>query len=212
MPDFRFEAIGILVILLPGFFAARLEQRLTTNPKQSEFDKTIEALLYSFFIYLIFTAITRSFPVSIVVAKSDQEAHYSLQANLPHLALLPVIAVALAWMVSFGANNDLFGRFFRWVGATRRTWRVSIWSDVFHNYGGVVQVELADGRYVVGWLKYYSDSEEGASLFLERAAWVGLDTKLIPIDGPGILVTSSSGIRSVMFLKAEEKTPKPEGP
>jgi hypothetical protein len=50
--EFRFEAITILVILLPGFLAARIEQRLVVNPKQNEFDKTVEALLYSFFIYL----------------------------------------------------------------------------------------------------------------------------------------------------------------
>jgi hypothetical protein len=36
MPDFRFEVLTVLVVLLPGFLAARLEQRLTTNPKQNE--------------------------------------------------------------------------------------------------------------------------------------------------------------------------------
>ena len=54
MPDFRFEAIAVLVILLPGFFAARIEQRLTVNPEQKEFDKTVEALIYSFFIDVVF--------------------------------------------------------------------------------------------------------------------------------------------------------------
>ena len=62
MGELRFEAVTLLVILLPGFLAARIEQRLVVNPEQNEFDKTIEALLYSFFVYLTFTAIERSFP------------------------------------------------------------------------------------------------------------------------------------------------------
>jgi hypothetical protein len=213
MPDIRFEAITILVVLLPGFLAARIEQRLTVNPKQNEFDKTIEALLYSFFIYLIFTAIFRSFPVSLNVEKTGDTAHYSIEASPLRLALLPLIAVVLSGLVSFAANNDYFGRFFRWLRVTRRTWRSSTWADVFHNFGGVVQVELTDGRCVLGWLKFFSDRPEDRSVFLERAAWVNADGGLEEIQGPGIFLTRESGIRSVMFLNASTEQPhSPELP
>lgn len=145
MPDFRFEVLTVLVVLLPGFLAARLEQRLTTNPKQNEYDKTIEALLYSFFIYLAFTTIFRSLPVSVKAEKvgGTDAIHYSIVASPLRLALLPVIAVVLSVLVSFASNNDYFGRLFRWLGVTRRTWRASTWDDVFKDLGGVVQVELA---------------------------------------------------------------------
>ena len=140
MPDFRFEAIAVLVILLPGFFAARIEQRLTVNPEQKEFDKTVEALIYSFFIYVVFATITHSFPISVTIDKQGTTANYSVHADPLRLALLALIAVVLPTAVSFASNNDLFGRFFRWIQATRRTWRSSTWGDVFHAYGGVVQV------------------------------------------------------------------------
>lgn len=204
MGEFRFEAITLLVILLPGFLAARIEQRLVVNPEQNEFDKTIEALLYSFFIYLTFTAINRSFPVSLTIGKAGESSTYSINASPFKLALLPLIAIVLAALTALASNQDLFGRFFRGLGVTRRTWRASIWSDVFHNFGGVVQVELADGRSVIGWLKYYSDRAENASLFLERASWVGAGaTDPVTIDGPGIFLTSESGIRSILFLRYE---------
>jgi hypothetical protein len=200
MPDLRFEAITVLVILLPGFFAARIEQRLTVNPEQKEFDKTVEALIYSFFIYLVFTAITRSFPVSVTINQEGKATNYSVAASPLRLGLLALIAVVLPTLVSFASNNDLFGRFFRSIRATRRTWRSSVWSDVFHAYTGVVQVELVDGRSVMGWLKYYSDRPEEASVFLEHASWVSAEGHPTAIDGSGILLTAASGIRSIMFL------------
>lgn len=201
MGEFRFEAITILVILLPGFLAARIEQRLVVNPKQNEFDKTVEALLYSFFIYLVFTAINRSLPVSLKVETVGSALRYSLDASVSRLAMLPAIAVLLAVLMAFASNHDYFGKLFRSLGVSRRTWRGSIWSDVFHNYGGVVQVELDDGRSVMGWLKYFSDRPEDGSLFLERASWVAAgSTEPVKIEGPGIFLTGGSGIRSVMFL------------
>jgi uncharacterized membrane protein YjjB (DUF3815 family) len=87
MPDFRFEVLTVLVVLLPGFLAARLEQRLTTNPKQNEYDKTIEALLYSFFIYLTFTTIFRSSPVSVKAEKVGALTPSTIQLSQAHSAL-----------------------------------------------------------------------------------------------------------------------------
>jgi hypothetical protein len=212
MPDFRFEAIAVLIILLPGFFAARIEQRLTVNPDQNEFDKTVEALLYSFFVYLVFTAITHSFPISVKIEKVGEANRYSIEASILHLALLPLIALVLATLTSFASNNDLYGRVFRWLRVTRRTWRETVWSDVFHAQTGVVQVELADGRCIMGWLKYFSDRPGNAkSLFLERTAWVTPDLQgTIPIPGPGILLTEASDIRSVSFLDWHEEETAPQ--
>jgi hypothetical protein len=204
MPDFRFEAIGILVILLPGFLAARIEQRLVVNPEQNEFDKIIEALLYSLFVYVSFSAIFRSFPLSVTTEKVGEATHYSIDANPYHLAALIGLAVLFAVLQSYAGTHDVWGRLFTSLRVTRRTWRASIWSDVFHNYGGVVQVELADGRSVMGWLKYFSDRPEQRSLFLERAAWVGDEQQVIPIPGPGIFLTQFSGIVSVSFLEWTE--------
>jgi len=203
MPEFNLSLLAVLVILLPGFLAARLEQRLTVGPKQNEFDKVVEALLYSLLIYLASTVVARSLPVSIKVEKIGEATRYSVETSLLRLAILPLIALLFAAAMSWASNNDILGRFFRRIGVTRRTWRASIWSDVFHGYVGVVQVELADGRSVLGWLKYYSDRPENCSLFLERAAWVSGEG-LVQIHGPGILLTKDCGIRSIAFLNWKE--------
>jgi len=56
----------------------------------------------------------------------------------------------------------------------------------------------------MGWLKYFSDRPGDSSLFLEKAAWVTADYKLVPITGPGLFLTKDSGIRSISFLKWQD--------
>jgi hypothetical protein len=42
------EALGILLLLLPGFSCAFLVQRIAVRARQTELDKIVEALLLSF--------------------------------------------------------------------------------------------------------------------------------------------------------------------
>jgi uncharacterized protein DUF6338 len=206
MAEFHLDVIAVLVMLLPGFLAARIEQRLTCNQEQGELDKIVEALLYSFVIYVVYSLKTQSFPVAIKVESASDGNHYYLEADPGRLVSLALIAIILSVAMSYATNHDLFGRGFRRLGVSTRTWRNSIWNDVFVDYGGAVQVELTDGRSVMGWLRYYSDKPDEASLFLEHAAWVAPDQTQILIDGPGILLTKDSGILAVSFLNWNPST------
>src|ERR1700722_1078568 len=47
-------ALQIFLILLPGFAAAYLVQLLAVRSKQTDLDKVIEALLFSFVIYVTY--------------------------------------------------------------------------------------------------------------------------------------------------------------
>jgi hypothetical protein len=207
MPELKFDTVVILVILLPGFLAARLNQHLRSVRDQSEFDKVIEALLYSFVTYILYSFFARSFPVSLVAEREGETVRYHLKSDPSHLLIFASIAVLLSIVLSFASNHDLFGRLFRALNVSRRSWRDTIWSDVFHNFGEAVQVELSDSRMVMGWLKYFSDTPDQSSLFLEKACWVDAAYKRIPIDGPGIFITKESGVRSVTFLKWPDDRP-----
>jgi hypothetical protein len=48
----KVEAFGIFVVLLPGFLCAYVVQMLAVRKTQSEVDKVIEALIFSFVLYL----------------------------------------------------------------------------------------------------------------------------------------------------------------
>jgi hypothetical protein len=117
------------------------------------------------------------------------------------LILLPIV---FGFVSAFLIQRDSL-RFLRRIRLTDRTTRSSIWNDVLQDIDGVAQVELSDGRSVIGWVAYYSDDPDEASIFLERAAWVKTGTdELESIAGPGILLTKQAGIRAVMFLDHPE--------
>jgi hypothetical protein len=183
------EALSIFLVLLPGFLCARIVQGLSVRPTQTEMDKVVEALLYSFVIYVIYR----------VTVGPIQQAPAGR-----HLLILASYSVLLGTFVAAALTNDWPGRVLRRCRITNRTSNSSIWNDVFHNLTGYVLVELADGRLISGWVLYYSDRDDTPSLFLEDAAWIDPATEeQKAINGPGILIGRESGIRTISFLNAE---------
>lgn len=183
------EALSILLILLPGFLCARIVQSFFVRPQQTEVDKFVEALIYSFVIYVLF---------AITFHGTTGDLTEPL-----HLAVLAAYSMILGLLASAALTNDWVGRVLRRLGVTQRTSNASIWNDVFRSCGGYVLVELADGRLVIGWVRYFSDRDEEPSLFLEDASWVTREGSRIHVDGPGMLLTRVSGIRHLMFVNAD---------
>jgi len=138
-------------------------------------------------------------PVRLIAEQSGGTTRYDVQLQPKPLGQLALVIGAVI-------TNDLTGKIFRKLRLTQRTTRSSVWSDAFHDRGGVVQVELGDGRLLMGWLRYYSDEPKDASLFLEKAVWVMADSKTIPIQGPRILITHQLGINWVEFLERPDLT------
>lgn len=206
MPEFSFEAFSILLLLLPGFLTARLIQSLCVRPSQTDFDKTIEAFLYSFIVYSIFVGVFQRSAFEVLVrSNEDGSKVYSPLVQPRDILLLLAISLVTALVVSGSTTNDLHRRLFRLFRLTQRTTRSSVWGDVFHELAYYVQVQFTDGRRVIGWPRYYSDTPEESTIFLENAAWISPDGKTTDIAGPGILITKSMQIETILFLKGQPK-------
>jgi hypothetical protein len=202
-------ALQVFLILLPGFSAAYFVQALATRRSQSDLERVIEALVFSFVIYVCYMPINGGkLPFHIVhdlTGKGDDTVLW----EPAQLAWLAVITMA------FGLASVAYIRFdgnqlFQGIRLTERTTRNSIWNDVFESEaikGQPLQVELDDGRSVLGSLLYYSDAAEDASIYLTQAAWVDADGETVAIPGSGILLTKNSGIRTVSLLN-----PAPDDP
>jgi hypothetical protein len=199
--DISLDALAVLIVLLPGFLTARLVQSFANRSKQSDFDKVVEALVYTFAIYLVYSIWGQGLPIDWKVTKESADVeHYLVEFHSRRLLDIGAIAIGLALLAITDANHDLTGRLLRGLHLSRHTTRPTIWSDSFHEYLGAVQVELKDGRQVVGWLVRYSSNPQESALFLSHAHWLGDDGASIPIPGKGILLTKASGITNVMFL------------
>jgi Family of unknown function (DUF6338) len=221
-------ALEIFLILLPGFAAAYVVQQLATRNAQSDLERVIEALLFSFVIYVCFAAANRGklpFALQNQAAAATQSgsgaaapgynaaAHAKDSADADDsgqtivwaprdLGLLAGITFAFAALAILYINHD-GNRLFRRLRLTERTTRSSIWTDIFESEAGqeqIVQVELPGNRSILGVLLYYSDDPDENSLFIAKASWVTADGDQVPIPGQGILLTKQSGILSISLL------------
>jgi len=202
-------ALQVFLILLPGFSAAYIVQALATRRTQSDLERVIEALVFSFVIYVCYVPINSGRLPFRVIADPAGKAETTVLWEPAQLWWLAVVtglfAIAAVGYIRFDGN-----RFFQFLRLTERTTRNSIWNDVFESEaikGQPLQVELADGRSVIGSLHYYSDAAEDASIYLTSASWVAPSGSKIPILGSGILLTKDSGIRSVSLLDPAPDTP-----
>jgi Family of unknown function (DUF6338) len=210
MPEhLSYEALAVLLVLLPGFVTAEVVRTLSARPKRTEFDKVIEALCYSLVDYASFVALGGKFPLSVISESTGNQQHFSIVLQRGPLVGLILLAIGVALTVAFGMQHDFPLGLMRKFGFTQRTFHASVWSDTFHTFGGYVQVELADGRIIIGWLRFFSDTADASSMFLEDAAWLREDGESFPIDGPGVLLTKDSGIRAVLFLNPDPSSSEP---
>jgi len=195
-------ALQILLILLPGFSAAYIVQLLASRNTQTDFDKVVEACLYSFLIYAAFVCFTQgALPFDLVPANLPAtDATIIWQPG----RLLGLAAITLVFSLAGTAYFNLDGnRILRKLKLTERTTRRSVWNDIFQKEAKrvqVVQVELGDARSILGLLTYYSDSADDCSVYIEQAMWVETSGAKTPIPGPGILLTKNANIKSISLL------------
>jgi hypothetical protein len=195
-------ALQVFLILLPGFSAAYFVQALATRRTQSDLERIIEALVFSFIVYVFYIPLNHGkLPFHIAPdpsGKGDDTVLWEPTQLAWLAAVTAVFAVVAVVYIRFDGN-----RLFRAVGLTERTTRNSIWNDILEREAinnQPVQVELADGRNILGILLYYSDASEDGSLYLTQASWVDAEGQTIPIPGPGILLTKNCGVRCVSLL------------
>jgi hypothetical protein len=194
----KIEALGILLLLLPGFLCAYIAQRLAARRDRTELDKVVQALIFSFVLYM---ATWPLFGYTLPLTWTMQsEGSLQISVHYAHLAVLFLLSVLLGIAYAANINYDWLLTLFRKLHITERTARSSIWNDTFLSAGGFVQVDMKDGRRVTGWVRDYSDDATDCSIFLEDAAWILQDGNEVVIDGPGILLTKESVIQSVAFL------------
>jgi len=182
-------ALQLFLILLPGFSAAYIVQASATRRSQSDLERVIEAIVFSFIIYVCYTSLNSGklpFHIQSDPAGKGNDTVLWEPAQLAWLAAVTAVfsLVAVAY-IRFDVN-----RVFRWVRLSERTTRNSIWNDIFESEaidGQAIQVELADGMSVLGNLLYYSDVADDASVYLTEASWVDADGNTTSIPGPGIL-------------------------
>ena len=156
MTAFANDFISLLQFLIPGFLTAWVFYGLTPHPKPAQFERVIEAL--------IFTLIVQAFVLSTTFFFGVGDAPWfdATDFNAVHLPISLVLAVVLGLLLAVGANHDFFHRFCRRIGISRQTSYPSEWFGAFNEHLTYVVLHLKDERRIYGWpVDWPSDPEKG---------------------------------------------------
>jgi hypothetical protein len=208
-----FETLEVLLILLPGFLSSTILSALTVRKDRTELDKIVEALACSFILWVIWGAFVLKHPLGIEVERvSDKTTRYYFSISWTEFFWLFLIALVLGLAMSAFQTNDIHTKLLRRLWITRATTRTSVWDDAFSDIQRFVLVEFSDGRRVMGWPRYISNTPEESSLFLEYASWVLDDGTEQVIDGPGMLITKNMSVQNIVFLDPQVESKDGEKP
>ncbi|HEV2111399.1 MAG TPA: DUF6338 family protein [Gammaproteobacteria bacterium] len=161
------DVIATLEYLLPGFLAAWVFYGLTSFPKPSEFERVVQAL--------IFTLIVQAATLTLKLLLTWIGYHWSLGAWTPYTELVwtMVIAFAIGVLFSYCSNGDKFHGVLRKVRLTKVTSYPSEWTGVFsEKETSHVVIHMSDERRLFGWPKVWPSDPKKGHLLIEDPYWL----------------------------------------
>jgi hypothetical protein len=210
---YTFEAMQILIFLIPGFISETIMNVIVVRKDKSDLGKVIEALIFSLITYVLFSLIVSKSPVALTVvseAKDGASSTFTLNNNgLQYLWLL-LFSLVLPLGLGYCMTNDLHMKLLRKIHVTGKSARESVWLDLFLNNKRSVIVNLEDGRRITGFPQYYSDDPSSQYLYIYKPAWIIHNKKddkdeIIEMkDTGGILITPQQKIDTIMFIEIGE--------
>ena len=192
---YSFQALQILIFLIPGFIAAVILDALVVRMEKKELGKIIEALIFSMIIYTIYSSISGKSPISL----SKIEGSTTLVYDSKSFLWLALLGLFIPLLLSFFITNDLHMKLARKLRITRKTARTSVWFDVFSDLNKYIIINFENGRRIYGWPMYYSSKPENPYIFLFKPAWIQED-EFVDLNIEGILITPEQKIESIEFL------------
>lgn len=141
------QALIALLVLLPGFVSARIVRMMSAKSQQTDVERVIEALIFSFFIYVCYVLLFRiSLRLGWAYTTFGGQQHYTVTVDRWHLLSLTAIALVLGFSWGFVRGHDLLLKLLRKLKLTQRSSRESVWADVFIAVPGDGFILLTESR------------------------------------------------------------------
>lgn len=182
MPEISKEVISLLYFLMPGFLTAWVIFGLTSHKKQEQFERLIQALIYTILITALVYVVQK---ICLYFSKFYSFGEWTEQTNLIASYLT---AIFLGLFISIITNNDQFFIFLRRHGFTKRSSYPNEWSDVLNKYPSYVVLHLDDGLRLYGWPDFWPSDPQNGQFFISSPSWL-LENGLVELHGvEGILI------------------------
>lgn len=189
------DTIKIMQYLLPGFVAAWVFYSLTSFAKPSQFERVIQALIFTLFVQasvLIvgYGAVTLAEYFHIELWNDDVKFVFSVG-----------VALGIGVLFAYFANNDQLHKYFREKKITRETSYPSEWFGAFLKEVTFVVLHMHDERRLYGWpIEWPSEPSKGHFVLVDPA-WVGDDGVENRIQGVKNILVDVKDVKWVEFME-----------
>lgn len=194
MPELSKETAALLHYLLPGLLAAWVFYGLTSHVKPSQFERVIQALIFTFLVQAILPIV-----------------QWSLECIGTWLAIRPwdgasetlasaFVAALLGASLAYLTNKDSFHKWIRAKGFTTRASHPSEWYGVLSERQNHVVLHLADERRLSGYPQIWPSESEQGHFFIVQPAWLsetGAHSLLSGIEG---LLINAKDVKWIEFI------------
>lgn len=195
MENLSSDIISILQYLLPGFVAAWIFYSLTSYPKPSQFERVIQAL--------IFTLIVQA-TVSVIIFIINYVGTFWDDRTTPesfNFVCSVFVAVAFGFAFSYFANNDKLHKYFRDKKITRETSFPSEWFGAFLKDVTFVVLHFHDERRLYGWPVEWPSEPTKGHFVLADPSWVGENGEDVRILGVKNILVNVNDVKWVEFME-----------
>ncbi len=189
------DLVLILQFLLPGFVTAWIFYNLTSYPKSSQFERVVQALIFTLFIQGLVAII------EYILVTLGQ--YWSLGQWNESSSLIVSILIAVLFGITFSyfANNDKIHKLLRAINITRETSFPSEWFSSLSNNQTFVVLHFDDGKRLYGWLIEWPSEPKQGHFLIEDPSWVHENEKEEKIPGVKSILVDTKDIKWVEFLE-----------
>ena len=189
--------LSLVIFLLPGFLAAWIFYGLTSHPKPSQFERTVQALIFTFIIQVFVVPLHWFFEVAgTIIAFRQWDSASEGFASM-------VLAVLLGTTLAYFTNNDSLHKYLRDKGFTTRTSHPSEWFYVFSKKITFIILHLKDGRRLYGWPKEWPTEPEKGQFYMMLPSWILCDGKQLDLPELDGILVNAKDVQWVEFLNEE---------
>lgn len=194
------DVLVLLTQLMPGFLTAWVVYGLTTYTKPGQFERVVQALIYSFIVNAVVAALESCF---LFAGKYWLLGTWGKQSEL---IASSIVAMVLGVVMSYFMTNDSFFAVARKIKLTSRTPYPSEWYGAFATKPPrYVVLHLAGARRISGYPLEWPSEPNVGHFRLTDAAWLQDDNSEVALTSDQSILIEAKQVEMVEFLKTVEE-------
>lgn len=194
MPELSKETAALLHYLLPGLLAAWVFYGLTSHVKPSQFERVVQALIFTFLVQAVLPIVQWSLEFwGVWLALRPWDGASETLASA-------FIAALLGASLAYLTNKDSFHKWIRAKGFTTRASHPSEWHGVLSERQNHVVLHLADERRLSGYPQIWPSEPEKGHFFIVQPAWLSETGEHSLLSGIEGLLINAKDVKWIEFI------------